>query len=164
MFIWFCPKHGHTYGFHLINKAKGCKDPFCSLFKFLEHMPKHIFYDFACSLSEYALNRAPKLFRFTRFWHDLFHAIDHKCGMNVKSGRIDGLEGINTEICEQVNSYLQCIKFTGSHLSQEHFMFFTIFLIFVEQGQNKEVQPDESSSCSISVVKYLYKCILFKVY
>ena len=74
--------------------------------------------------------------------------------MNFKSGRVDGLEGINTEICEQVNSYLQCIKFTGSHLSREHFMFFT---------QNKEVQPDESSSCSISVVKYLYKCILFQL-
>ena len=74
--------------------------------------------------------------------------------MNFKSGRIDGLEGINTEICEQVNSYLQCIKFTGSHLSQEHFIvFYPIFLVFVEQGQNKEVQPDESSSCSISVVK-----------
>ena len=43
MFIWFCPKHGHTYGFHLINKAEGCRDPFCSLYKFLEHMPKHIF-------------------------------------------------------------------------------------------------------------------------
>ena len=28
MFIWFCPKHGHTYGFHLINKAEGCRDPF----------------------------------------------------------------------------------------------------------------------------------------
>ena len=94
-------------------------------------MPKHIFYDFACSLSEYALNRAPELFRFTRFWHDLFHAIGHKCGMNFKSGRIDGLEGINTEICEQVNAYLQCIKFTGSHLSQEHFMFFTQFFLFL---------------------------------
>ena len=57
MFIWFCPIHGHTYGFHLINKAEGHRDPFCSLYKFLEDMPKHIFYDFACSLSEYALNR-----------------------------------------------------------------------------------------------------------
>ncbi|MDA8031990.1 MAG: hypothetical protein MPK62_12885, partial [Alphaproteobacteria bacterium] len=131
MFIWFCPIHGHTYGFHLINKAEGRRDPFCSLYKFLEDMPKHIFYDFACSLSEYALNRAPELFRFTRFWHDLFHAIGHKCGMNFKSGRIDGLEGINTEICEQVNSFLQCIKFTGSHLSQEHFMFFTQFFLFL---------------------------------
>ena len=82
-------------------------------------------------------------------------SIGHKCGMNFKPGRIDGLEGVNTEICEQVNSYLQCIKFTGFHLSQEHFMFFyTVFLVFVEQGQNKEVQPGESSSCSISVVKY----------
>ena len=51
--------------------------------------------------------------------------------MNFKSGSIDGLEGINTEICEQVNSYLQCIKFTGSHLSQEHFMFFTQFFLFL---------------------------------
>ena len=36
MFIWFCPIHWHTYGFHLINKAEGCRDPFCSLYKFLE--------------------------------------------------------------------------------------------------------------------------------
>ena len=43
MFIWFCPIHGHTYGFHLINKAEGCRDLFCSLYKFLEDMPKHIF-------------------------------------------------------------------------------------------------------------------------
>ena len=116
---------------HLINKAEGCRDPFCSLYKFLEHIPKHIFYDFTCSLSEYALNRALELFRFTRFWHDLFHAIGQKCGMNFKSSRVDGLEGINTEIFEQVNSYLQCIKFIGSHLSQEHFMFFTQFFFYL---------------------------------
>ena len=33
---------------------------------------------FVCFLSEYALNRAPELFRFTRLWHDLFHAIGHE--------------------------------------------------------------------------------------
>ena len=71
MFIWFCPIHGYTYGFHLIDGGEGRKDPFSSLFKFKEEMPEHIFYDFACGLSEYALNRAPSLFANTRFWHDV---------------------------------------------------------------------------------------------
>ena len=131
MFIWFCPIHGHTYGFHLIAGGEGRRDPFCSLFKYKKTMPQDLFYDFACSLSEFALNREPNLFRNTRFWHDLFHALGHVCGQNFKSGRVVGLEGINTEICEQVNSYLQCIKYTASHLSQEHFMFFTQFFLYM---------------------------------
>ena len=131
MFIWFCPIHGHTYGFHLIDGGEGRKDPFSSLFKFKEEMPEHIFYDFACGLSEYALNRAPSLFANTRFWHDLFHSVGHVCGDNFKSCRVEGLEGLNSEICEQVNAYLQCIKYTGAHLSQEHFMFFTQFFLYL---------------------------------
>ena len=48
-----------------------------------------------------------------------------------KSGRILGQEGVNTEICEQVNSFLQCIKYTGSHLSQDHFTFFLQFFLYL---------------------------------
>ena len=129
MFLWFCPIHGHSYGFHLISGGEGRKDPFSSLFKYMEKAPKHIFYDFACQLSEYCLNREPEFFKNTRFWHDLFHSLGHTCGINFKSGRVCGLEGINSEICEQVNSFLQCIKYTGSHLSQEHFMFFVQFFL-----------------------------------
>ena len=131
MFLWFCPLHGHSYGFHLISGSEGRKDPFASLYKYMRQMPDHIFYDFACQLSEYCLNREPNLFKDTRFWHDLFHAIGHKCGWNFKSGRVLGLEGINSEICEQVNSFLQCIKYTGSHLSQEHFVFFVQFFLYL---------------------------------
>ena len=32
MFLRFCPIHGHTYVFHLIEGGEGQKDPFCSLF------------------------------------------------------------------------------------------------------------------------------------
>ena len=98
-------------------------------------MPEDIYYDFACQLSEYCLNREPELFKNTRFWHDLFHSIGHVCGINFKSGRVLGLEGVNTEICEQVNSLMQCIKYTGSHLSQEHFTFFVQFFLYL---MNKE--------------------------
>ena len=104
MFIWFFPIHRHTYGFHLIDGAEGSKDPFSSLFKYKKEMPDHIFYDFAWSLSEYCLNRAPSLFSNTCFWHDLFHYVGHVCGENLKSKYVKGLEGLNTEICEQVNS------------------------------------------------------------
>ena len=78
--------------------------------KYCNEMPDHIYYDFACQLSEYFLNREPELFKNTRFWHDLFHFVGHVCGINFKSGRVLGFEGVNTEICEQVNSFLQCIK------------------------------------------------------
>jgi hypothetical protein len=61
VFLWFCPIHGHAYGFHLIPGSEGRKDPFASLYKYLPEAPQHIFYDFACSLSEYCLNREPGL-------------------------------------------------------------------------------------------------------
>ena len=112
IFLWFCPVHGHSYGFHCINGGEGRKDVFSSLYKYLEKPPEHIFYDFACQLREYCLNREPELFKNTRFWHDLFHSIGHVCGINFKSGHVRGLEGVNTEICEQWNSFLQCIKYT----------------------------------------------------
>ena len=97
----------------------------------MEIAPKHIYFDNACQLSEYCLNREPEFFKHTRFWHDLFHSMGHLCGINLKSGRILGLAGINSEICEQVNSFLQCIKYTGSHLSQDNFMFFVQFFLHI---------------------------------
>lgn len=124
MFLWFCPIHGHSYGFHIIERGEGRKDPFSALYKYMPEMPDHIFYDFACQLSEYCLNREPALFKFTRFWHDLFHLVGHVCGYNFKSGRVVGLEDLNTEICEQWNSLLQSVKYTASHFTQEHFVFF----------------------------------------
>ena len=60
IFCWFCPIHGHCYGFHLIDGGEGRKDPFSSLLKYLPTAPQDIFYDFACKYSECCLNRYPK--------------------------------------------------------------------------------------------------------
>ena len=105
--LWFCPIHGHCYGFHLISGGEGRKDPFSSLFKYKPEAPKELFYDNTCQLHEYCLNREPAWFLDTWFWHDLFHSIGHLCRSNYKSRRVLGLEALNTEICEQVNSFLQ---------------------------------------------------------
>ena len=152
LFLWFCPVYGHAYGYHLIPGGEGRKDPFSSVFKYMKKAPKHIYYDNACQLSEYCLNREPEFFKHTRFWHDLFHSIGHLCGMNFKSERILGLVGINSEICEQVNSFLHCIKYTGSHLPQDNFMFFVqFFLHLMNNDKTKKVR----SQASIAVAGHI---------
>ena len=50
VFLWFCPIHGHCYGFHLVAGGEGHKDPFPSLYKYLKDSPTDILYDFACQL------------------------------------------------------------------------------------------------------------------
>ena len=112
------------------------------LYTSTKKMPQHLFYGFACQLSEYCLNREPELFSDTKFWHDLFHSITHVCGNNFKSVRIEGLEGINTEICEKFNGFLQCVRYTGSHLSQEYFMFFVQFFLYIFSKQKTEIQKN----------------------
>ena len=152
LFLWFCPVHGHSYSFHLIAGGEGRKDPFASLYKYCAQMPKDIYYDFACQLSEYCLNREPELLKNTRFWHDLFHFIGHLCGVNFTSGRVLGLEGVNTEICEKVNPFLQCIKCTEAHLSQDHFTFFLQFFLCL---MNREKTKTYKKQASIAVTGLL---------
>ena len=149
LFLWFCPVHGHSYGCHLIAGGEGRKNPFSSVFKYMEKAPKHINYDNACQLSEYCLNREPEFFKHTKFWHALFHSMGHLCGINFKSERILGLAGINSERCEQVNSFLHCIKYTGSHLSQGNFIFFVQFFLHL---MNEDKTKMFRSQASIAVV------------
>ena len=74
------------------------------------------------------------------------------CGKNFKSRRILGLAGINSEICEQVNSFLQCIKYTGSHLSQDNFMFFAQFFLHL---MNEDRIKKFRSQASIAVAGHI---------
>ena len=130
LFLWFCPEHGHSYGFHLIPGSEGRKDPFASIFKYLPSPPTHIFYDFACQLSEYCLNREPSYFRDVRFCHDIFHGYSHLCGGAFKANRHKSLF-VNTSICEQFNSYLKKVKYVASHLSQNRYVFLLQYALYV---------------------------------
>ena len=116
----------------MINGAEGSKDAFHSLVKYAPYMPNEVYYDFACQLKEYTMNREPALFKDTRFWSDVFHTVNHTaCGDNFKSRRIPCLGITNSEIAEQCNSFLRRLKSSGSHLSQPHFMFFVEFFLAV---------------------------------
>ncbi len=135
LFLWFCPIHGHCYGFHVIPKAEGRKDPATSLYSHLETPPETIFYDFACSLHEYTMNRESHYYNDVRFFHDLFHSYTHKCSSCYKSARLDGFEHVNSEICEQFNHFIKCIKYPSKQMSLTHFVFFLQFFIHLWNQQ-----------------------------
>ncbi|CAC5425017.1 unnamed protein product [Mytilus coruscus] len=137
LFLWFCPSHGHCYGFHMTN-AEGRKHPSASLYSHLEHPPTDIFYDFACNLQEYCLNRESGYYRCVRFFHDIFHGYSHKCSCAYRSSRLQGFDTINSEICEQFNSFIQCIKSSARQMTQEHFCFYLQFFLHEWNERKRE--------------------------
>ena len=52
---------------------------------------------------------------------------------------------LHTEICEQVNSYLQAIKYTGTPLSQDHFVFFLQFFLYLLSNDKTQHQSELAS-------------------
>ena len=137
LFLMFDPRHyGHCYGFHLIEN-EGPKDAFCPPFMYMDQAPKEVFYDNSCKLEEYCLNREPKFWSETRFWHDIFHGYSHKCPYSYNSRRIPKLSRVNSEICEQFNSFIQKIKYSGRAMSQSHFIFFLQFFIHLWNEKKK---------------------------
>ena len=95
-----------------------------------------MFYDFACNLQEYCLNRESGYYNSVRFFHDIFHSYAHKCSSAFKSTRVQGFETVNSEICEQFNSFLRCIKSSARQMSQTHFCFYLpFFLAWMESKQ-----------------------------
>ena len=131
MFLWFCPQHGNRYGFHIIDGSEGRKDPANSLISYLKVAPQVIFYDFACSLEEYCFNWESGYFGNAKFYHDIFHGFSHSCSPAYKNKFISGVRGVNTSICEQFSSYLQCIKASAKHMSQVNFMFFVQYMTHI---------------------------------
>ena len=130
LFLWFCPFHGHCFGYHIIPNAEGRKDPAASLYMFKDKAPEVILYDFACSLDEYARNRESGYYSNTRFFHDVFHGYSHKCGSTFRCDRLKRFK-LNSSICEQFNSFLQCIKASARLMSQTHFAFYVQFFIHI---------------------------------
>lgn len=130
-FIFFCPKHGHSYGFHIVSGAEGRRDPFYALMKYLPKAPRIIFYDFACQFSEYCLNREPGYFGRTEFFHDIFHGVNHKCPYAFTCESLENKRCFNTSCAEQFNSYFVKIKSTGRCLRLARFMLYAQHMIYL---------------------------------
>jgi hypothetical protein len=95
-------KHNHIVGYHMMPKPEGLRDAVCSILRFKKKAPETVFIDFACGCEESALNWAPKAFKDTQFYHDVFHGVNHVCGERYMSTRFDRFANFNTPIMEQV--------------------------------------------------------------
>lgn len=153
LFLWFDPLHGHCYGFHVITKSEGRKDPFASAYMYMESGPDEVFYDFSCQLDQYCLNREPKFWRDCRFYIDSFHRFSHTCPYIYDYKRVPALDrGVNSEICEQFNSYIKKIKNTACSMSQSHFMFYLQFFIYrwnVNKNKISRAQQDMAQQMQV---------------
>ena len=58
-----------------MNGSEGRKDPACSLYNHLEVAPEIVYYDFACSLKEYCMNREAGISRTHNFFPISFMTI-----------------------------------------------------------------------------------------
>ena len=122
IFTVFC-EHGVCYAFFVLPRAEGRNEMYSWMVSFLPRAPEVVVYDFACSLHEYCLNRAPAFFCGTRFVVDRFHWSNHTgCSHAYNMSLYPDLDGLNSEVAEQVNSQLQPYKSMVSQMRQDNFM------------------------------------------
>ena len=120
----------------------GRKDASQAMYCYMEKAPKKLWYDFACGAEEYCLTREAGFFKDTEFKHDIFHGYSHTCSRVYKIRGENGYRHVNTSICEQFNAYIKCIRKSGQHMSQVHFIFFAQFMMD-EWNTAKRMQCDD---------------------
>ena len=84
------------------------------------------------------MNREAGYFKNKQFFYDIFHGYNHTCSKIYSSKNLIHLNSLNSSICEQFNSYLQCIKSSAKQMSQEHFMFFLQYIIRLWNEKKKK--------------------------
>lgn len=115
--------HVICYGFHCIPKSEGRNDVFSAMVTRWPEPPKHVIYDFACSLGPYCMLREPKFFANTKFLIDNFHTSNHtKCDrawfLSSYSAVYPQLAKVNSSAAECGNSGLHRIRKSISYMSQ----------------------------------------------
>ena len=122
----------------MLSSSEGRKDPMYSLYLYLKKPPDVIMYDNCCQLDEYTRNRESGFFKNTKFFHDVFHGFAHKCPDNFRSSRLSQYKHIDSEICEQFNSFVQSLKKSSGQMSQTTFTFCLQHFIYVWNLKKRE--------------------------
>lgn len=150
-------EHGVCYAIFVIKNAEGRNEPFTWMTTHLRRAPKYVVYDFACSLMEYCLNRAPNFFKHTLFLVDRFHWLNHiACcpTFNIREHQELADRIRNSQACEQLNAAIKRLKFVVSKMNQEPFMLFLRLFAYnwnvkklekimkLKEGQPKPLVPD----------------------
>ena len=127
IFTIFC-RHRVCLGFSLMSHSESPKTPFdIFLRRFAPYLPQlRIFYDNACNLHQYILNREPSRFSETIFLVDRLHYQDHtSCseGYSTNSYNCDtSIRHMNTQLNEQANAELRHLSTQIAYMRPENVM------------------------------------------
>jgi hypothetical protein len=107
----YCVVHSNCIGFMIQEHSESPRMIFEMLVSRFRTQPKSIIYDNGCNLSEYVLNRAPRLFKDTKFFVDGFHFASHtNCSPSFDTHHnLMVCESLNTSVVEQKNSRISKI-------------------------------------------------------
>ena len=106
--------------------------------------PSTVIYDNSCKLHQYALNRQPAHFQDTRFFVDRFHWRGHigcSSGYSMDKYVTQSISNIKSQINEQANVGLQCIKGQLAYMKPDNFMFH-VKLFLAITNMDKQVRID----------------------
>jgi hypothetical protein len=115
---------------------------------------KKVIYDNGCNLAKYCHKRADEsdrteFFKETTFIVDRLHIQGHVgkwCLDNCHPKLFPELDGYNTQVCEQLNSWLSKFKYILKHMSVYRYNFF-LYIIFNEYNKiimEKKIQVSDS--------------------
>ena len=138
--------HGHSQGFHILKACEGRNDVFSSIYCYFERAPEVIVYDFACSLSSYAMVREPGFFGSTRFLIDELHSKGHsRCSLSSKIStfkRMDpALKVINASAAECGNAGLNRIRKSVAYMRQARAVELIATFMFTWNRLKRRQQP-----------------------
>jgi len=125
IFTVFCP-HGICYGFEVMQSSESPRHPLNIFRHRFLRPPQVIVYDNACKLHQYCLNREPYFFQNTLFVVDRFHWRGHvgcSSGYCLDTYQHMAIKEINSQVNEQANAGLQCIRGQLAYMTPENFMF-----------------------------------------
>ena len=66
-------------------------------------------------------------------------------GSTLNRRELKGSAELTQKYVSRVNSYLQAIKYTGTHLSQDHFVFFLQFFLYLLNNDKTQRQSELAS-------------------
>ena len=139
IFTVFCP-HGICYGFEVMQSSESPRHPLNIFRHRFLRPPQVIVYDNACKLHQYCLNREPYFFQNTLFVVDRFHWRGHvgcSSGYCLDTYKHMAIKEINSQVNEQANAGLQCIRGQLACMTPENFMFTLKLFLTIK---NKDIQ------------------------
>jgi hypothetical protein len=129
LFLVVCTCCQQIVGFSVLDGRESTRTVFEILYSRFDRAPKRIIYDNACNACLTFNLREARFFADTEFVIDRFHWKDHVNGCSPafnpgNRANTKALKGVNTSVCEQINSHISRLSKQLIFMRPSRFLFF----------------------------------------